>query len=358
MTKHILRLVVTIVILGVVGLCLWLFVFKPSESETVFSILESIEEYKDQISYENKLKTITKYNNTDCYTDATLLERERMFGGTDRDIDGAKSFYNEYYYQKVTESFDKIYNIYSSYVLLAENVSKKQLKQIQQETKEYKSAIATVADKADKVIEYEKICVRASSSEKNSLKDELSNRYTALKNAYKGAFESYYKLIVNLQTIVKDRTFNGEFVYDAHTSYLDIMLLFDSSLIDVSTDLAQDVKNDNVNKTILTREQTALKKACIIADTYNVRGAKGNLAWVDAVGETEVSNFLNAYVEISSKFQSQLNLVADYRFNFQAINALGTSDLDVGEEGYKASSVDSSSVASIKTVLKFCGIIA
>lgn len=357
MTKHILRLVVTIVILGVVGLCLWLFVFKPSESETAFSILEGIEEYKDQISYNEKLDTITSYNNTDCYTNETLLERERIFGGTTRNVDGAKSFYNEYYYQKVTKSLDKIYDIYSSYVLLAENVSKKQLKQVQQDAKEYKSALSAVTDKADRVIEYEKICVRASSSEKNGLKSELSNRYTALKDAYKGAFQSYYKLIVHLRTIVQDRTFNGEFVYDAHTSYLDIMLLFDSNLIGVPTDAAEEIKNDNVNKIILTKEQTAMKKACIIADNYGVRGAKGNLAWVDAVGETEVSDFLNAYVEISLKFQEQLKLVADYRFNFQAINALGTSDIDVGEEGYKASSVDSSSVASIKTVLKFCGII-
>lgn len=361
--KHILRMIVTIVVLTAVGLCLWFFVFKPTDTETTFTLLKDLTTYKETSGYNSDLAKISSYNNISCYTEATLTERYRLFGAGDATVSipdsnnpsttvTASSFYKDYNYGRALGSLDEIYDVYASYTLFAEDVSNKEMKNIKDKANAYKGAIANIVASMKNLIEYEEICKSASSPISDGLKNELENRYTDFSSNYKVAFGAYYDLIISVQEIVKEKTFNGEFVYDAQTSYLDIILMLNSAFFNTANDTVSIIKNTSNSATDLTAEQVALKKACMAIDVYESYESSG---WIDI----SASEFLAAYTAVIQNYSSDLSKVMNAKFNFFAVLGLETDGLGEGSvEGFAPSNISTGAKPYIKTILEFCGIVS
>ena len=426
MTKHILRLIVTIAILAAVGLCLWLFVFKPTDTETTFALLENLDTYKESSGYTSDLAEIAEEDNSSLglYTDETLASRYRLFGageatvvasynvtnnsfkldlvdytinteagdyGTVSDgtntynidstngfeIDGVSylistvegvtrvttteqlSFYKDYNYLQVLTSLDEIYGVYSSYTLFAENVSNSQMNNISDKVDDYKSAIANVVISAQNLLEYESICKSAASGSSltDGLKTELANRYADFSAKYKTAFNAYYDLILAVQGLVKSNVFYGDFVYDAQTSNLDIMLMLNSAFFNTTTDTAENIIGTPVTEISLTSEQIALKKACLAGVQYNGYNESNGAGWIDSGESTAVSSFLSAYLVASEDYCSDLNIVINANFNFFAVEELRTStSIEGSVAGYSLSNISTAATEYLKAILRFCRI--
>ncbi len=367
MTKHILRFVVTIVILVALGLCLWFFVFKPDDTETTFSTIEELIDYRKSSDYSSNILKIQTFNNDTLYTDAAKADRYRIFGAPDSatvsvlnletpenetDTIDVASFYKDYNYQNVLGSLDDAFELYASYTLFAENVSNKEMKSVKEKVNSYKSAIAAVITSSNSVIEYENIC-KTTASITDGLKEELANRYEDFASKYKSAFNQYYDLIIEIQNLVKARTFNGNFVYDAQTCYYDFLLMLNSSFAVTESDATSEIISTPYNKENLSVEQVALKKACMAITSAPTE-------WFDDVGETAVSEFLTAYLAVTKDYQVDLGKIVDARFNFFSIDAIKTGVAEADDKSntdFRSSNINTAAKGYIKTILEFCGVI-
>lgn len=343
MTKHILRIVVTVVILAGVGLLLYFFVFKPTNTDTTFNALKDLETYKQHGGYSNAMLSIKESDvGQPIYGDdgKIINIREKILGATSGvgNADDTPSFVI------VEKGLEEVYSYYVNYFLFAEDVSNKQDKSLKEKIASYKSSLQTVSNSIQAIMEYESAImssgtVEGSSSALEAIKQELENKYTTFANSYKDSFKKYNDLIIELRSIVADKVFDGEFLYDAHATYLDVILLFSNGFSSSETEAT---------------ESSGLQKAFIVYNKFVELKVSE-----DEFFNEKASKFVNAYLNLAKKFSKDLELVSNASFIQDAINELAhlpPSGLS-GYEGFRSLNLNQDAYTDLKTLLTYIGLL-
>lgn len=261
-TKIILRIAVTLVVLGLVVLGVWLIWFKPTNELEVFQNLTSLqnESQKNFISArddkDNGIKSrnylmsnttqetysLDKYENTAAANykvyGQIAFYRAYMFGdfgSTDglnpylnyiaeyqNNIETGTTFKNNQGLTKVYEQIDAAFKYYYSYVQLAEDVEKDDVKEMNRLISNLKNDYNGFASLQQN--ELGNLYKNITDKNKVTILNEVCAVYEKLYYKYFDIVDSYNKLTLKLQDFVVEYVFDGVVTYDVKTVKYDVLL--------------------------------------------------------------------------------------------------------------------------------------
>lgn len=261
-TKIILRIAVTLVVLGLVVLGVWLIWFKPTNELEIFQNLTSLqnESQKNFISArddkdngvksrnylmsntETETYTLSKYENTvsanyPVYGQIAFYRAYMFgnFGSTEglnpymkhaaeyqNNIETTLNFKNNQGLTKTYEKIDEAFKYYYSYVQLAEDVEKDDVKEMNRLISNLKNDYNGFASLQQN--ELANLYKNVNESNKVTILNEVCAVYEKLYIKYFDVVDSYNKLTLKLQDFVVEYVFDGVVTYDIKTVKYDVFL--------------------------------------------------------------------------------------------------------------------------------------
>lgn len=261
-TKIILRIVVTLVILGLTVLGVWLIWFKPTNELEIFQNLTTLQDSneksfitargevqtRDYLKDKNNKYLVGDFSSSDSQEKIegqVAYYRLFMFGGfssindstnpytiNNEEANGrantyatitTKSNLNKYLgFNEMYEAIDDAFDYYYSYVQLAENVDNEDVKEINGLINTLRSNYNGFASLQDN--ELEKLLESLTTENQPTVLNQVCSIYERLYTQYFKVVDSYANLTLGLKDFVVEYVFDGNLTFDKQTVMYDVVL--------------------------------------------------------------------------------------------------------------------------------------
>lgn len=247
MAKHILRIVVTLLIVSTLGYAAWFYFFNPNNDEYVaLQIKELIVDEDKDNSLTKNLNTLFSKNNygttagekvfaeSDAQQREIVRIRKVIFGVanntevvtyygevaenlTNSQINNLRT--NELSVKKINDNLFDVLNYYFTYSQFAENTSSQDLKELKTLFKDYNNEYKKMNNLVKTLITWQN-----NGSSSTTVNEQTTNYYRNLVSGFKTYYTTFIDLNLGLKNYVVKRVFNDNLVYDLNLVLNDATL--------------------------------------------------------------------------------------------------------------------------------------
>lgn len=247
MAKHILRIVVTLLIVSTLGYAAWFYFFNPNNDEYVaLQIKELIVDEDKDNSLTKNLNTLFSKNNygttagekvfveSDAQQREIVRIRKVIFGVANNaevvtyygevaenltitQINNLRT--NELSIKKLNDNLFDVLNYYFTYSQFAENTSSQDLKELKTLFKDYNNEYKKMNNLVKTLITWQN-----NGSSSTTVNEQTTNYYRNLVSGFKTYYTTFIDLNLGLKNYVVKRVFNDNLVYDLNLVLNDATL--------------------------------------------------------------------------------------------------------------------------------------
>lgn len=218
--KYFLRIIVTIIIVGIVGVGVWYLFFSTPDDDETFTKLSQLIDDKENSAISNIFDDLGSFE--------TLPETENAKAKILNDIDNPITVDDAtiYSYRATEKILDKALNNYYVYTQIANDVSAKSYKKIKNLVNDYNKSYGKLITKLEDLSNYNNDYVNEQDETlKVSMRYELVTKYNNISIYYKEALTKEAKLVLELKTFVNKYCFDNNFYTDSKIALLDLIML-------------------------------------------------------------------------------------------------------------------------------------
>lgn len=218
--KYFLRILVTILIVGAVGIGVYFLFFNEPKNDEVFTKLSHLIDDKENSAITTILDDLSDFE--------TLPESEiskaKLLNSLDQpiDVDGGSI----YSFRAIEQVLDKALNNYYVYTQVAKDVSSKSYKKIKSSINSYDKSYQKLIIKLEDIKKYnQEYNDEQDESLKSSMRYELITKYNNISLYYKETLTKEAELVLNLKSFVNKHCFDNNFYTDSKIALLDLIMV-------------------------------------------------------------------------------------------------------------------------------------
>ena len=218
--KYILRIIVTIIIVGIVGVGVYFLFFNEPKDDETFTKLSHLIDDKENSSITNILEDLKGFETLQ----ETEVSKAKLLNGLDQpiDVDGGSI----YSFRAVEQILDKALNNYYVYTQVAKDVTAKSYKKIKNSINAYDKSYQKLIIKLEDIVKYnQEYNDEQDESLKSSMRYELITKYNNISLYYKETLTKEAELVLDLKSFVNKYCFNDKFYTDSKIALLDLIMV-------------------------------------------------------------------------------------------------------------------------------------
>jgi len=348
MTKHILRIVVTLIILAILGYVGWSYFFKPKDEIYVYSQIKAIVEKNDESNLSGSLSKNLRilaeknyYGESGGETEEFLSSDEQqkelinlrglIFGLSDSDL--INGFYGSLL-EEIDESdilgslnvtalndgLNEVLLYYFVYTQFAQNTTTTEINAIKPFFNEFNEQYNEINSLVKTIINYQK-----NGSSTVTINQQTTSYYRMLLDSFKDYLKTYANLNLTLKNYVISKVFENDFSYDFKLIYNDAVTY---SALNYA--LAMDYEVDSFAGETFSQDIIDINKklyeACLMKHTLDGKKDSGSNIDMVIIYNDLYENYATILTSVTTDEEENVSLY--FKTNQQKYNIINNVSAD------------------------------
>ncbi len=213
--KHVVRVLIAVLIVGLVGYLVYFFAFKPDPDISSFNSLAKLQDEQDRINIEDKLKSVRSNASQISDSDTNVIIENMVNTSGTANSSSQLAMYG---------MLDEAFNYYFGYTSFAKNVKSSMQKSVNKAIKNYRNALNDFAGKLDQATAYQRDVYIVDSNKSNvSIQNELNRFYQIAYDQFVQLNKNYYNLDNQIFSLIQTNVFGGQLIADSKSCELDMI---------------------------------------------------------------------------------------------------------------------------------------